>query len=395
MSEKRSYWLLKVALVLSFFSLVLSGSCSDEPKNTSDGPAKHKILAEFQIAKTGDPILLPVTLKDKELLFVLDTGSSHTAFDTSLRNELGEVKKIEKALTHGTPITAELFDAPKAFLGPLNLQDSGQVSCLDLKIHSLIDGRKISGIIGMNFLRRYVIQIDFDKGKLSFLQPKEIQHTDWGTELLIKHDSLGWPHITADILKSINVDFIIDTASNSTGGLGSDIFKRIISEKELTTSEILTATASGVMQKREVRIDSLSVGSFEYEKLIFSEANWSYLGLLFLSRHIVTLDFPNSRMYLRKGKEFKKGDETDMSGLHLLRISNQTVVYSVDEDSPAHKAGIRSKDIILKADEKDANTYNIYDLRRLLMSEDKRNITMTIKRGEDVKDVTFLLKKKI
>jgi len=385
----------KVVLLLSFSVLFLAGGCSDEPKNTSDGSAERKILAEFKIAKTGDPILLPVKFKDKELLFVLDTGSSHTAFDTSLRNELGEVKKIEKALTHGTPITAELFDAPKAFLGPLNLQDSGQVSCLDLKMLSLIDGRKISGIIGMNFLRRYVIQIDFDKGTLSFLQPKEKQHADWGIELLIRHDSLGWPHITGDVLKSINVDFIIDTGSNSSGGLGSDIFKRIISEKELTTSEILTATASGVMQKREVRIDSLSVGSFEYEKLIFSEDNWSHLGLLFMSRHTVTLDFPNSRMYLRKGKEFKKGDETDMSGLHLLRISNQTVVYSVDEDSPAQKAGIRSKDIIVKIDDKDVNTYNIYDMRRLLMSGDKRNITMIIKRGDDVKDVSFLLEKKI
>jgi hypothetical protein len=29
------------------------------------------------------------------------------------------------------------------------------------------------------------------------------------------------------------------------------------------------------------------------------------------------------------------------------------------------------------------------------MSEDKRNITMKIKHGEDVKDLSFLLKKKI
>jgi hypothetical protein len=55
------------------------------------------------------------------------------------------------------------------------------------------------------------------------------------------------------------------------------------------------------------------------------------LGLSFLSRHIVTFDFPNGRVYFEKGKEYKKVDETDMSGLHLLRISNETFVYSVDE----------------------------------------------------------------
>jgi C-terminal processing protease CtpA/Prc len=121
----------------------------------------------------------------------------------------------------------------------------------------------------------------------------------------------------------------------------------------------------------------------------------SHLGLSFLSRHIVTLDFPNNRIYLKKGKGFKKDDETDMSGLHLLRISNQTVVYSVDEGSPAQKAGIRANDIILKVGDKDANTYDILELRRLLRSGVKHKILMTIKQNDDVKDVSFLLKKKI
>ena len=383
----------KVALLLSF--LVFAGGCADEPRETSTSPAEQKVLAKFNIARGGDPILLPVTFKGKEYLFMLDTGSSHTVFDIAFRQELGDVKKTEKGLTHGNTIAAEVFDAPEALLGPLNLKDSGQVCCLDLKMLSLIMGRKISGIIGMNFLKRHVIQIDFDQGTLSLLQPVEGQYSDWGIELAMRSDSLGWQYITGDILNITNVDFVIDTGANSTGGLGNDIFEKILSEKESKTSEILFATASGVIRKREIRIDSLSVGSFEYDKLIFGDANWSHLGLSFLSRHIVTLDFPNNRIYLKKGKDFKKIDETDMSGLHLLRISDKTVVYSVDEDSTAQKAGINAGDIILKVDNNDANTYDILDLRRLLMSKDKRNITMTIKRGDDVKDTSFLLRKKI
>jgi len=167
---------------------------------------------------------------------------------------------------------AEFFDAPEALLGPLNLKDSGQVCCLDLKMLSLIMGRKISGIIGMNFLKRYVSQIDFDQGTFSLLQPVEGQHPDWGIELLLRYNKMGWSHITSDIFDNIKVNFMIDTGSNSTGGLSSDIFEQILSEKESKTSEILFATASGVIRKREIRIDSLSVGSFEYDKLIFGDA---------------------------------------------------------------------------------------------------------------------------
>ena len=395
MSERRSCLLLKIILLLSFSVLFLTDGCADQSEDTTDVPASHKVLAEFQIAKDGDPILLPVTFKDKEYLFLLDTGSSHTVFDTSFRHELGEVKSVQKGLTSGSPILAEFFNAPEAFLGPLNIKECGKTACVDLKMFNLVLGKKVSGIIGMNFLNKYVVRIDFDKGTLSFLQPMEEHHPDWGIELAMEHDSLGWPQITGLVLDGIEVDFVIDTGADSTGGLDSNIFEQTLSENKLKTCEILFATASGVIRERQMRIKNLSVGLLNYADLIFGESNISHLGLSFLSRHIVTFDFPKSRIYLKKGKEFKKIDETDMSGLHLLRISNKTLVYSVDEGSPAQKAGITANDIILKVDDKDANIYDILELRRLLMSGDKRNITMTIKHGDDVKEVSFLLKKKI
>ncbi len=385
----------KIALLLSFLVLFLTDGCAEKPEGKSDVPINHKVLAEFKIARNGDPILLPVTFKEKEYLFMLDTGSSHTVFDSSFRHELGEVKDIKKGLTSGSPILAEFFNAPNAFLGPFDLKESGDIACLDLNIFKSVLGKNVSGLIGMSFLRKYVIRIDFDKGTLSFLQPMQEQHPDWGIELVMEYDSLGWPQITGLVLDDIKVDFVIDTGANSTGGLVSDIFEKTLSENKLKTSEILFATASGVIRKREMRIKSLSVGLLNYTDIIFGEANMSHLGLSFLSRHIVTFDFPNSRMYLKKGKGFKKNDQSDMSGLHLLRISDKTVVYSVDEDSPAQKSGITANDIILRVGDKDANAYDILDLRRLLMSGDKRNITMTIKHGDDVKDVSFLLEKKI
>lgn len=387
----------KIALFLlpSFLVLFLAGGCEDQPEDTSNVPANQKVLAEFKIAKYGDPILLPVTFKEKEYLFMLDTGSSHTVFDTSFRHELGEVKSVKKGLTSGSPILAELFNAPKAFLGPLDLTESGDIACLDLNIFKSVLGKNVSGLIGMNFLRKYLVRIDFDKGTLSFLQPMEEQHPDWGIELTMEYDSLGWPQITGLVLDDIEVDFVIDTGANSTGGLVGDIFEKTLSENKLKTSEILFATASGVIRKREMRIKGLSVGLLNYTDIIFGEANISHLGLSFLSRHTVTFDFPNSRIYLKKGEGFTKYDETDMSGLHLLRISDKTVVYSVDEDSPAQKAGIMANDIILRVGDKDVNTYDILELRRLLMSGDKRNIIMTIKHGDVIKDLSFLLKKKI
>jgi len=190
--------------VLFFFTFLTYGNV-DKPESTSDGFYELKTIAEFKITKNRGPILLPVTFIEKDLLFILDTGSSLTVYDTSLRHELGKVKRIEKALTHGGLIKTEIFDAPDAFLGPLNLKDSNEVSCLDLKMLSLIEGRKISGIIGLNFLKRYVIQIDFDQGTLLFLEPLGEQHPEWGIELPLRYDTKGWPQIIGNIPDGANV----------------------------------------------------------------------------------------------------------------------------------------------------------------------------------------------
>jgi C-terminal processing protease CtpA/Prc len=133
----------------------------------------------------------------------------------------------------------------------------------------------------------------------------------------------------------------------------------------------------------------------KYQDLIFSESNESRLGYSFLTRHTVTFDFPNSKIYFKKGEMFNKTEEEDMSGLHLYQISDETVTYSVDEGSPAHKAGIRANDVILKIGNDDINLYDIWDIRELLRSGNRRKIMMVIKRGNDVKEVSFLLKKRI
>jgi hypothetical protein len=49
----------------------------------------------------------------------------------------------------------------------------------------------------------------------------------------------------------------------------------------------------------------------------------------------VTLDFPNRTLYLARGGHFSDADEPDMSGLHLIREGDKTLVYSVDAGSPA------------------------------------------------------------
>jgi C-terminal processing protease CtpA/Prc len=84
-----------------------------------------------------------------------------------------------------------------------------------------------------------------------------------------------------------------------------------------------------------------------------------------------------------------------MSGLGLYRYSNLTVVWSVRRGSPAHKADIRPNDVILEIGNKKAEKYKLWEIEQLLMSGDNHMVTLTIKRGRDVKEESFVLRKRI
>jgi len=144
-----------------------------------------------------------------------------------------------------------------------------------------------------------------------------------------------------------------------------------------------------------MRTDNFSIGPFDYDGVIFGEGELNHLGMGFLARHIVTFDFPNSRLYLKKGEKFRNADEVDMSGLHLLRVSEKTIVYSVDEDSPAYKAGIRAEDEILKIGNTDTWECDMWELRRMLMVGDNCRMPVTIENRDGIREVDLHLRRRI
>jgi hypothetical protein len=80
----------------------------------SAGPRRHayagrqgNVLAEFDVAKGGDVILLPVRLKGKTYHFAMDTGASLTAYDRSLKPLLGQPISTARAQTNSKPIDVE------------------------------------------------------------------------------------------------------------------------------------------------------------------------------------------------------------------------------------------------------------------------------------------------
>ncbi len=67
-----------------------------------------------------------------------------------------------------------------------------------------------------------------------------------------------------------------------------------------------------------------------------------------------------------------------MSGIHLLRRRGKTLVYAIDDDSPAAAAGVVGGDQIVAVDDEPAANLTPAQLRELLRSGNGERLTLKV-----------------
>ena len=126
------------------------------------------ILQRFTVAKEGDGLLLPVRVKNKDRMFLLDTGSSHTIFDTTLLDS--EPRRKVKIGTPSGLMNTALYDPPNASVGEMPLKLESHILSTDFTEFRRMPGLPIQGVLRMDWLGSHIIHINFDQGELLFLK---------------------------------------------------------------------------------------------------------------------------------------------------------------------------------------------------------------------------------
>lgn len=119
---------------------------------------------------------MPLRLEGgQEAHFLVDTGLTATIFDKSLEPRLG--KRLGRGTRTGWEVKgkANCYAAPKLYLGNIPLMTGSEVWTYDLK--------GTAGILGMDCLNHYCIQLDFAAGKMRFLNPDQVKTPSGATAL--------------------------------------------------------------------------------------------------------------------------------------------------------------------------------------------------------------------
>jgi len=324
-------------------------------------------LSEF--VADGMPIVINVTLGERNIMVALDTGASTSTLDQSLP---------EAAVT--SPIFLSAGGVAMPAIETFHARD------LSL-LRSIVD-LPIMGILGMDVMRHYTIQLDFAAHQLRFLPaaarepyPGKMYPLLYLRNVPAVRGTLT--HASAQTPATWNYT-IIDTGYSGTASFGPPLFDFVSGRGTLiglmNTLQMSGITAS-VVPQREARFDQLTYGSETYHDLIVGRNDYisNHWGLGFLSRHIATLDFVHDRIYMKRIAELSHREIRDPTGLAIFRDTRgMAAVYSVSHKSPAAKAGIQPGDRVLEVNGLIASEHSLWQLRRILRGASGGEVQITL-----------------
>ena len=337
--------------------------------------ANDEPLAEFSIDSPRSLISVPVHTLGGKFDFIIDTGATLSVYSSTL-NWPGEPVKVEIARTASRDREVPLYRRPPTRIGQLQIPGNDLVVAIDFTELSGAWGRRIDGLIGMDVLNRYVIQLDFDARIVRFLNAAP---ADCGTRIPLGLSRQKQPTIPVEVAGE-QIEARIDTGSAKELDVSLTRWRKLQSQNRLSRTRVIKlASAGGIVYSNQALIDGFKVADDSFDKIQIGTNQVESIGVGFLARYLVTFDFPNKAIYLKPGKLFSTPLPRDASGISLISKDEQIVIAAVAEGSPASKKGIKKGDCIVSVNSQAAKNWSLTELRNL-MTKSGDVVVLTVKR---------------
>lgn len=334
-------------------------------------------FVEFPIGAHGRPLIVPVQIGYTTVQCLVDTGAAHTTFDTILRGKLGQARGLMRIETPSGTIEIPQYDSPPATVGPFSLNSESRVLCWDLSPLRMATGEEVYGVLGMDFLRRYIVTIDFDKGRLS-LATTDLKPTA-AVPIPIRWQQ-GCPVIALELPESRAAEFRIDTGANVCT-LKNETFQELARNQAVTLCRSSTGfTATGQIQAATGFLSQIRLRDFSHQGIRVDSDRFNAIGLSYLSRYNWTFDFPHNQAYLVAGQRFDQPEPIAASGISVATIGDQKVILGVSPRSPAAGAGLLAGDVIQAVDGQRASSIDMYTIGQILTSTPGQSVDLDLER---------------
>lgn len=412
MIRKSRFAILILVILISTFPEV--GTRARNNFQTSTAATNAPVTIPFELVTRH--IMLKVRINNsRPLSFVFDTGDKVCVVDTEVAKELG--LKMEGQLRVGG---AGADTLPASFIKEATWSLAGldgftQPVALTMPLGRMAArfGQDFDGIIGSDFIRQFVVEVDYQDRVLKLYDKDKFNYSGAGEAIPIQLNSQGHPILNGEVTPlngdAIKGKFVLDLGAGGSLVLMSPV----VSEHNLLGNGLKTIKAIGVggaggQSTGQIgRVKSLQIGKFAIANplTLFSEdkagamANHAMvgnIGQMIASKFKVFLDYSHNRIILEPTSKFADPMDRATSGVVFItegKDHSTLRVSDVLENSPASEAGLQKDDIILRVDGKAASDLKVTKIGE--MFERPATYKLTIRRGEQTLQVPLTPRKLI
>ncbi|RZJ65758.1 MAG: PDZ domain-containing protein [Flavobacterium sp.] len=412
--------------------------------------SKSKTTIPFKLI--NNLIIVPAKLNGVNLNFLLDTGVEETILFSLEETDDIQFENVEKIRLRGLG-KEESIEGLKSSRNKLEFKDLHDdnhdiyiVLDQDFNFSSHI-GIPVNGIIGYQFFRNNLVEIDYDSKKIIVHQNADKAREKFNRKFTGIPMSIEFrkPYIVSKVAqngKRFHAKLLADIGNSDAVWLFEQKSDSIdIPEK--TFDDFLGRGFSGEIHGKRGRIDTFELGGFVFETpiaafpdstsirhvSIVSDRVGSIGGEIF-KRFDVVFDYQNRMMYLKKGDHFDAPFHYNMSGIDVEHAGLQWIKESVQKgasmnlaveldsnfervrndfqykfelkpmfkisdvrpDSPAAEAKLEKDDILKTINGKSAYKLTLEQINQILRSEVGREIRIEVERKGQLIKAKFKLR---
>lgn len=340
--------------------------------------------------------------------FILDTGSSVTAIDKSIAEQLNLSLQEKGARITGT--SGFNNDVKKTQKQHISLNDKIELKEIEMYVTNLSRLGKINGLIGFDLFKEYVTETNFDTKTIYFYKRKAKPDTQGYTAINFS-ESFCTPEVKISTSlangESFSGKVLFDTGNVSTPfsfnspfvreNILSTKFEKLISTDTRGISGVYKKTETGVIpfiKIKKFKLSEIPVAlSNAQEGMSSKEAYMGNLGLEYISKFNFILDYNRKKIYLKPNNSYRNTFNFPLSGIRLEKKEDGIFIRSISKPSIAAEKGLKVGQQLISINGIEDRDIQFY--KKLLLNEGKEvSIVVKLENGK-LKTVVILLERLI